>query len=426
MRGLILLLLMVLTIKGYGQTYTIKVSFNQRSKNCHGAADWWLFGDFNEIGAGDGTLGNTITNYIYPTVPLYNSFELNLAYTCTPLGNLTLDCNGDLKKTTLASELIKDGGMSLGRCIGTVEITEFKPNNLTIINKTGPSICSGETLDLEGSYGFPDVAYHWQYYTDNQATWVDVPSSIGSNPKTNDTPQTAFSINDLLGSTSEQYFGRTIHFRLGYGQNRPFSNVISITYSPCGPTITSFTIVKPNCKGGNIQKIDVFFKDDLKVGETLNSIYLRKMEYIGIKNDNPPLFGNTSDIVYIEKEHSISIIDPYKLENGMHYQIIYQTFLNGQPRGVLYSPIQQYLDPTAVTCSIKVPETILCNNGTTSIEITANGGTGSYYFYKDDVKLEGLLYPEVKDGKFYINSLKGESAGKEYKILVTDTNGCYE
>jgi hypothetical protein len=426
-KKIFLLLILVLSIKGYGQTYTVKVSYNQNSETCHGSVEWWLYGDSNEIGSGNEPLGDFITNYIYPEVRLYNSFELKLANACTPpQGSTDLYCRGTIKKSIQASQLVKNGRTYLKGCAADVEITEFIPNNLIITNKKGSSICSGDQLDLFGSFGFPDVAYHWQYSINNQITWVDVPSSIGSNPNTNDTPQTAFSINDLLGSTSEQYFGKTIHFRLGYGQNRPFSNVIPITYSPCGPIINSFAIEKPDCSGGKIKKIDVFFKDDLKAGETLNSIYLRKMEYKGIENDNPPLFRNTSDIVYRNKKHSIPIIDPFKLENGMHYQIIYQTFLNGQPRGVLYSPVQQYIDPTVVTCSIKVPENILCSDGTTSIEITANGGTGSYYFYKDNIKLEGSLYPKVKDGKYYINNLIGEPAGKAYKILVTDTNGCYE
>ena len=420
MRGLILLLLMVLTIKGYGQTYTIKVSFDQHSEKCHGAVVWFLYGDSNEIGSGDQDLGDFVSNYMYPSVPSsFNSFELKLAYTCTPKGDKTLKCGGVLKKTKLVSELIKDNGMILSGCIGNIEITEFIPNNLIITNKKGSSICSGEQLDLVGSSGFPDVAYHWQYSINNQITWVDVPTK-------NDNPIQDLTISEVLGTTHNQYFGQKIYFRLGYGQNRPFSNVIPITYSPCGPIINSFAIEKPDCKGGKIKKIEVFFKDDLKAGETLNSIYLRKMEYVGIENDNPPLFRNTSDIVYSNKKHSIPIIDPFKLENGMHYQIIYQTFLNGQPRGVLYSPVQQYLDPTAVTCTVKVPDNILCNDGTTSLEITANGGTGSYYFYKDNIKLEGSLYPEIKNGKYYINNLIGNPSGKLYKILVTDTNECYE
>jgi hypothetical protein len=440
MRKIFLLTLFILTTKGLGQTYTIEVTHEYTLFGCHAPNFHWtlsdlpnsanIIGNFSVIGNKHAVIPDYITGtQIFSNVPKYHDYNLNMFTECSSNGvDDPINCHSDHDISKSAVELIKTGMLLYPRdenCFrNEASITAFKPN-VTITNYKNP-ICSGEQLDIRCYDVFPKEAYHWQYSTDNQVTWIDVPYMVGNNPKTNDTPQTAFSINDLLGSSSEHFFGKTIHFRLGYGQNRPLSNVIPVTYSPCGPIINSFAIEKPDCNGGKIKKIDVFFKDDLKAGETLKTIYLRKMEYKGIENDNSPLFQNTSDIVYSNKKHSIPIIDPYTLENGMHYQIIYQTFLNGQPRGVLYSPIQQYLDPTAVTCSIKVPENILCSDGTTSIEIIASGGTGTYYFYKDNIKLESSLYPEVKNGKYYINNLIGDPAGKAYKILVTDTNGCYE
>jgi hypothetical protein len=426
MKKIFLLLVLGFATKGFGQTYSIELEhefLSSESFICTKPnSSFELKGDNTTIFSGL-IIKSGKKNYSNNLIDQFNTFKLSMTGECIESVDRNCEIYGLLTRSII--DMIKgDFVYTYSNCDLTVKITSFKPNVTIANSKSSNEICSGEELNLQASPGlkpdrFPDEAYHWQYSIDKQATWIDVPIAK------NNTPRTDFSINELLAN-SEQFFNETIYFRLGYGQNRPFTDVIPIRYSPCGPTINSFAIKKPNCKGGKIQKIDVFFKDDLKAGETLNSIYLRKMEYKGVKNDNSPLFGNTSDIIYSEKEHSIPIIAPYMLENGMHYQIIYQTFLNGQPRGVLYSPVQQYLDPTAVTCSIKVPDNILCNEGKTNIEITASGGTGSYYFYKDNIKLEGLLYPEVKEGKYYINNLIGEPAGKAYKILVTDTNGCYE
>ena len=417
-------------LKGTGQsqaTYSFIVTYNVPSTvYCwDGKYGWLLKGDKNPI---DDQINNkthyeTTTETEFLDVPNYELFDFSFTSTCIDKKGES-SCSFSFDKPIMAKDLILFGSSSLGGCNESVEINNFKPNVTIANSKSSNEICSGENLNLQAFPGvypnkFPNEAYHWQYSFNGSSNWTDVPVAK------NNTPLPSFSIYEIIPN-HQNYFNTTIYFRLGYGQNRPFTDAIPIKYSPCGPTINSFTIEKPNCKGGNIQEIDVFFNDDLKVGETLNSIYLRKMEYEGPTNDNPPIFENTSDIVYSNKKHSIPIIDPFKLDNGMHYQIIYQTFLNGQPRGVLYSPIQQYLDPTAVTCSIKVPENILCSDGKTSIEITASGGTGSYYFYKDNVKLEGSLYPEVKNGKYYINNLIGDPTGKAYKILVTDTNGCYE
>jgi hypothetical protein len=424
MKKIFLLMLFILTIKGFGQTYTISVSVN------HPLCEYNTVYYTLKGGA------NIITNY--SNVQLYNTFTLDASISCSgdgppPMidadGNpVPYTCSNSFSRTESAINLIKLGTWGIGGCNGSVMINEFKPN-VTITNNTGPSICSGQLLDLVASAGFPNEAYHWQFSKDNKATWIDVPSSIGSNPKTNDTPQTAFSINQLLGVNSEQYFNEKIYFRLGYGQSRPFSNVITLIYSPCGPTISNIAFVGPECNGDIVKSLAITF------GQKLNSTLGEKLASISVCdiNSSKIFMQINGPVSYPDNTKTYTYTTFQNLETGHYYKIRYQAQITDPDdpsktimKGVLDSPTALnflYIDPVKMEFKITnftQPSCFGGNNGTAEIQILS--GQSPYHFYKDGVELTGASQPTFSTGKYYITGL-GE---KTYDIMVTDSKKCID
>ncbi|TRX33237.1 T9SS type A sorting domain-containing protein [Flavobacterium sp. ZT3R18] len=420
MKKIFLLVLFLFAIKSYGQDYTITLSYEASASDCHAAHFDWDFSGIDSFNAG----GNSMNvSGIRTYTASGNSFTLSSNSSCAALGASSNDCNIPAEKNTqteTATNLIKGIFMNLGGCNGGVSIDKFIPN-VSIKNNKASTICSGETLDLEGSAGFPDAAYHWQYSKDNQVTWVDVPSSIGSNLTTNDTPQTAFSINDLLGSSSEQFFGETIYFRLGYGQDRPFSNVIPITFSPCGPVITSISFVGPQCNGDIVKSLAITFQDKLNstIGEKLASISVCDI------NNNSKIFMQISGpISYPDdtKTYTYTTTDLRRLETDHKYKVRYQAQITDHKdssktimRGVLDSPSIldfQYKEVAPITFQTTQINILCQGNNTGSVTvINPQGGNGGYTYSKDGKNFQGSP------------TFSGLAAGT-YSITVKDSKNC--
>src|SRR6187402_2867749 len=103
MKRIFLLLILAATIKGHGQTYTIKIERNYGG-GCHGGKTWSLSGS-SKIGSGSFTTVG-ITTTTYSSVPLSNSFNLTLNFTCTPYGSDDLECTDDLESSGFDFDLI--------------------------------------------------------------------------------------------------------------------------------------------------------------------------------------------------------------------------------------------------------------------------------------------------------------------------------
>ncbi|PZX93031.1 hypothetical protein DOS84_11720 [Flavobacterium aquariorum] len=424
MRKIFLLAVILFTFKSFGQTYTVGIIRNYYG-GCHGGKTWSLTGS-NLIGSGSFITAG-ITNATYTTVPLSSSYELTTNFTCTPLGPATLDCLDNTTTSQSAAELIKGNLIESGGCAGSVSIIEFRPNNMSIVSNKS-SICTGEQLDfvISSPAGFPNEAYHWQFSIDNQATWTDVPSPFNFNPIPN------FSINNLLGANYENYFNEQIYFRLGYDQNRPFSNVISITYSPCGPTISNIAFVGPECNGDIVKSLAITF------AQKLNSTIGEKLAFLtvcDITSNSTMRMQINGPVSYPDdtKTYTYNTSDLQQLETGHYYKIRYQAQITDPDdssktilTGVLDSPAAlNFLNTDPLKMEFKItnysqPSCFGGNDGTAEIQILS--GQSPYHFYKDGVELTGASQPTLNNGKYYITGLQE----KTYNIMVTDSKKCID
>ncbi|MFV8333539.1 hypothetical protein ACNQGB_16720 [Flavobacterium sp. XS1P32] len=407
MKKLFLPLILVLTIKGYGQTYTMELLFRKPQIACNEV--FWTFSDY--IVEDDITIGTKT----YTDIPNFETFKLSSFFFC-PATTITPACErvSVYNDEKTAIQLIKGSTLNITGCYANIRTTSFKPN-VTVKNVApngSTTICSGEELQLAGfPVGFPDEAYHWQYSLDNQQTWIDVPTNFNNNPTTN------FSVKDVLGDSHVNYFDKQLYFRLGY-QNRPFTDPITITYSACAPVITNLNPIQPNCIGDPMTVIVTFDRPlDLEKDEKLTNFQIIKK--------NGQLTGNQiSEIFAFDASNATQYTynNVTGLINGEIYTVKYQAFQGVKERGVPETDKDfQYQDPTAVQFEIISAQNPLCHDGTVEIVISVKGGTGTYKFYDDTIE---IIPTAIKgtDGFYYLKNL----APKDYKIKVVDGNGCID
>jgi hypothetical protein len=424
--------------KGFGQTYTIAVDYSGSSGGC--TSDYEVFSaDFewefrtekNMIDTYNAPFRGTEAEWftdtkVYPAVPRSDNYHLILTTGCSKGGSDTND-NCSSNDNFSMTELNLLTGKLFNRvsgCNGSVGFVGFKPN-VTISKRNDPSnstICSGFTLNLGGfPADFPKVAYHWQYSFDGVSNWVDVRADK------NDTPVTAFTIQDILGDTHVNHFDKPIYFRLGYGQDRPFTEPLAITYSSCAPVAVEVVYVPPTCNGDAVKSVDVYFDRKLDPNENLFPIYILS------KNPKPKQFFQpeypVTSLVFdpIKKLYKYSFTNLSTLVDGDSYEVVYQARMDSIPRGVLTTSSKDftYKDPVKLTFKITKQTPPSCFGGEDgSIEIMVTSGVPLYHFYLDGVELKDQLYPTLKDGKYSIFGLKAKSNG--YEIKVTDTNDCIE
>jgi hypothetical protein len=450
MRKIILLFLLPLltfTCKVVGQqtppTYTIEVTYNvPTQKFCYtGNYGWLLSGDGNYIG---GIVKNKIHLVTetddFLTIPNYNNFDFSIFATCYDKNGNAISCSDQYIGKLTAVGLIMNGNFSLERCGESVEIVSFKPNVTIANSKSSNEICAGEELNLQAYPGlvlnkFPDEAYHWQYSIDNQTTWIDVPIT-----KSN-TTQTSFRIDEIIAN-SEQYFGKTINFRLGYGQNRPFTDVIPITYSPCGPVITGVSFVGPQCNGDTVKSLAVTFgeKLDSSIGEKLATMSVCDI------NDNSKIFMQVDGpILYPDGTKTYTYTKFGNLETGNKYKIRYQAQITDPKdpaktimRGVLDSPALLnflYEDPEKFNFTANATPA-QCNGADGAIEILAWGGSSPYKYQLDNGTETPFLNPStIVDGTISKQKIvitagsvpnPNPNISTNHSILVTDNKGCID
>jgi hypothetical protein len=428
MRKIFLLLIFAFTTKGFGQTYTIEVTHEYTLFGCHAPNFHWtlsdspysagIIGNFSVIGNKHAVIPGYITDSkTFYNVPKYHGYNLNMYTECSSNGvDDPINCQSDHDISKSEVELIKTGSLFDERdenCFRNIAyITAFKPN-VSITNNTGSTICSGEQLDLVGTSGFPNVAYHWQYSIDKEATWIDVPTK-------NDNPKQDLTISEIIGTTHDQYFGEKIYFRLGYGQNRPFSNAIPIIYSPCGPVISSISFVGPICSEDIVKSLAITFGRNLDstIGEKLTSISVCDI------NDNKIFMQINGPISYSDasKTYTYATTDLRKLETGNKYKIRYQAQIPDPKdpaktimRGALDSPSTldfTYKEVAPITFQTTQIDILCHGNSTGSITVVnPQGGNGGYTYSKDGTNF-------LNDPTFL-----GLAAGT-YPITVKDNKNC--
>ncbi|WP_124020640.1 hypothetical protein [Flavobacterium aquariorum] len=420
MRKIFLSFILVLALKGYGQTYTLNlhvyVTKGVASVNSNVGGNIYTFSNTNNYGSQD-----------YPNLTTVkgNSFTFNLSTN-------TGACSQNLSVTKSLLELLRDN-FTLQSCptgsgyAGNFYPNSFVPNGITINNRNSTAeVCSGEQLELDANSTniFPNEVYHWQYSLDNKTYWYDVPATK------NNSPSTKFSINDFLGDNIHNYFDKVIYFRLGYGQSKQFTTPLGITFRPCTPIITNIIYENPKCQGDPISKLDIVFerKLDNTKEEKLASIFICDV------NDNSKIFMQINDPVSYPDDTKMYIYTTFQsLETGHYYKIRYQAQITDPDdssktimRGIMDSPATLnflYTDPAKMEFKITNQTQPSCFGGNDgAIEIQILSGQSPFHFYKDDVELTGASQPTLNTGKYYITGLQE----KTYNIMVTDSKNCID
>jgi hypothetical protein len=425
-------------------TFTMNLNYSSSSGPCSsGSASWSISGNGGLSDSGSG-LDKNISKTYSTTSILNTLFNLSLNTSCN--GSFVCNKNQTISVTTI--DLLKTGGVtSSGGCNATLSLNNFVPNGLTIKNldPTKTTVCSGEQLQLAGfPIDFPNEAYHWQYSLDNQVTWIDAPSTL------NDKNQSTFSINDLLLDSYKDLFDQIIHFRLGYTQNRPFSNVLSITYLSCGPAIENVTYENPKCNGDNVSNITVTFKRDLytNLSEELSPLYLENIADGNMQLLSQPVISSFT-LDPIDNKYKYTFVKLGQLPNNVTFKIKYQAQIknnkdlaNPIKRGVFESPKIldfTYIDPKAFYFTATATPAI-CNGAKGAkgaIEILAWGGSGTYKYQLDGGTETAFPNPAIFDQiettkqKIVVNNVSSiqntnPNIQTNHSIKVTDSNGCID
>lgn len=431
MKKLFILLFFITASKGFGQTYTFYYSYTKQLSGCTDGWHGWKLQILTPTIPIE-NITKQENNSQYPenfysrqytlkANPTMFNFEI-IAYDCTS----STICDAKIKKQTFTlPELIKAGATTVWDCkyYQRFAIDGFVAN-ATIKNQDNNSpneICAGTQLELAAfptelvsgsTSGFPDEVHHWQYSLDNQLTWIDVPISYNNNKLLRST------IYELLGKDHEKYYNKDLYFRLGYSQNRAFSNSLKIKYSPCAPIITSITPSGAKCNGEPVNVI-VTFDRGLYQNERLTEFQITKIDGQLTGNQIPTItsfdIANPSQFTYN------NIVG---LETGAKYTVKYLAFMGPTPKGLMTTPSEfLYTDPAKMKFEITNYTEPSCAGGSdATIEIKVLSGTSPYHFYKDGVELTGASQPSFANGKYYITGLKAQT----HSIMVTDSKGCIE
>ncbi|TDO72742.1 hypothetical protein EV143_10747 [Flavobacterium chryseum] len=438
MKKIYLMLIVILSVSSYGQSFNMESTgyLANAAPSCitYGHFDYYFFA--YGIGSNDHNFSSTIpglSEFTIDKIPNLPASTIDISMFLKQI-----DCMNPVKvfvnsksfKKTIVQLITGDwdwnvssGDMSFP--VG-YKTTKFTPIGMSLASNIS-TVCSGSQLDflIVSPAGFQKEVYHWQYSLDNKATWKDAVNLMDQS-EINNTQIPQFTIQQILGNEHEKYFDKQIFFRLGYRQDRPFTNSVAVTYLSCAPVAEYINYEAPQCKGDNIQKIEVFFDRKLKDGEDLSIIYVMNTDPM----KTTPRFQNTALVTSF-------ILDPatnlYKysfpnlgeaLENGNFYTVKYQARLNGQPMGSLQVSQQpfQYIDPAKMQFKITGQTQPTCfgaEDATIDIEILS--GESPYNFYVDNVlraasKIDNLHYRII--------DLKANAI--EYKIKVTDKNDCIE
>ncbi|WP_289658125.1 hypothetical protein [Flavobacterium panacagri] len=465
MKKLYILFIILLTLKGFGQTltgltYTVEVQYTRNNNNCGGVVvpptatrcepgsyTWYLKMSYPYTTIVSEVMQPTATTKTY-TVPALATYNLSLSANCycgssgsTPC-NLIVDQNISEKGINYNGRNYNEygiengikggnaGGYSIGPnvmiCLGTVRLGKFRPNGLSIskVNPSGiPEYIAGQQVDFfavtpgPATNRFPIAAYHWQYSLDNKVTWIDVPDSY------NYTTNPSFTIQNLLGENHVNHFG-PIDFRLGYS-DRSFTDAYRINYKPGTVILKHRTFENPTCYKDDVTNLVAYFDRQLETGETLAILHLipyPRPAQVTPMLEQPEVTTLTYDAGTNWYKYAFNIPANTNLENR-EYVIEYQSAVNGVKKGTLTmgAPFL-YQNPEPVKFVIEPLVDPLCNNDLVEVKMKVSGGTGTYKFYVDN----NLVTPTpTKEGDDFYH-IRNLNPNAENKIKVTDSKDCIE
>jgi hypothetical protein len=209
-----------------------------------------------------------------------------------------------------------------------------------------------------------------------------------------------------------------------YSSQRYSYNII-----PCSPQLDPLTPPVPkdqSCSNTEDGQVVFFFNRPLEEGET----YLFSRTLINTDGSDGPVKSTGSDIDSSKMTTPLSYT--WKDIKQGKYKFFYQTYLNGNLRTKVDG-----IKPFTIGSPAKLVSTFeplinpACHNGDGSITIKTTGGTGNYRYKINNATYQEFTNPTIIDGTTGIHSATQtiplpSSITTEYKILITDQEGCKE
>jgi len=267
------------------------------------------------------------------------------------------------------------------------------------------------------SRDFSPSSYNWQYQVvqvgnvlqSNQ--WIDLPEFNGQN-NINFIPSSHFTWNGIDSK---------VYFRIKSCYENYSDNVVSYDLKKSSPRLTGAQTQDAKCFRSSDGQVRFTFDRELDPEETLSFSIVDLDNQVGI-NDGIPLFS-----VVTSRENITALTEENTTFTGLpagHYrlQIIGKYKGNSTYTDGVTNTIDFTIDePEPVIFNLSKTVNIWCNGGNDGqIEITADGGQGSYLY---QVKYNGNFseWTAFNNGKKAL--LTGLAPGT-YDIQVKDTNGC--
>ncbi|MEO7976515.1 hypothetical protein [Flavobacterium sp.] len=428
MKKIILLFLIFscTTLIGQSLTYTVESTIYVPNNNTNG--DFYKFilsGNYSNLVYNNHAV--VTTNYKSIVDVKNTDFTLTYAFGCT-VANQGNPCAGQHVFYGTVAQLLTRA-YTLGH--GSAYVSRFIPNGLTIKRTSTNDINACENIELNAippphtGIDFPDEAYHWLFKVQGDTQWRDIPLQTTNGKKINNDRISTFTMQDLLGDDYLNYFG-SVTFALGYGQEIYSTNTLNVNYVPMAPVIDHIQYIPPTCAGDE-RELKIYFKRNLVAGEVLKDFSI-----INSTNSSMILYQATNSIATFIDGSYISV-KGFNVEDAK-YDITYQAFLNGNPKGCIKSAGDIKITNTEpLKFKIIKADNPTCNNDKVNITIEANGGIPPYFY--DDLNGETEMVnglPEIKRIQFDASDKNktivelNDLELKEYKIKVTDINKCIE
>lgn len=266
---------------------------------------------------------------------------------------------------------------------------------------------SEDKINLQGTVGFPNDVYKWQFRVDNESVWSDLP------PQFQNQQSIEVSASDLFRTRLEDLVGHNVFFRLNLGCNQA-SNIIVLNVRKSSPHIASI-INNPNtCFSEENGSLTIFLDRSLNQNESLNFI---------ITEVNSGEVQNISNVTSLNDDNSVST--PSNLPPGQ-YKVEIISLYKGSPgysESKNHYATSSFIGPTALDFNY-VKRDIYCFNGKDgTIKVNANGGNGGYkILVKKRQDLDYTLANFASANEHIISNLDTGT----YQIRVMDKNGCYK
>ncbi|GAA0872322.1 hypothetical protein GCM10009117_14690 [Gangjinia marincola] len=222
-------------------------------------------------------------------------------------------------------------------------------------------------------------------------------------------PTFTVGVDDFPGITSTD---TNIKLRVVYEDSpSPYGEILTVDLTKCSPKVLASSSTDESCEYTNDGNFTLTFDRPLDPGEIITTAILDWAGPNNILNDGDDInsYASLTDLTYAGTTYTW----PSTLDSGV-YRIRYQT--NNTNTQESHEPIEINA-PTPVVFSILSSTDLSCfEEGSGSMTVEANGGTGSYEYSLDN----GNTYSSFTSNPMVISGL---SVG-EYDVRVRDSNQC--